>query len=130
MADAWTSCSARTPTRATIRATGTSSSLNSAGCWCDSSFLTGPAKTSPDLHLECLDSVEPPQRLSPVEAVAALDEITAEMSIVPKFWTDYAVSQRGRGEVNSFEHMADRKVSGVSLGGAATSMHTGSAGSR
>lgn len=70
-----------------------------------------------DLHLECLDSVEPPQRLSPVDAVAGLDEVAAEMSIVPKFWTDYVVSQRERGEVNSFEHMAGRKVSGVSLGG-------------
>ena len=70
-----------------------------------------------DLHLECLDSVEPPQRLNPTDAVAGLDQLAAEMSIVPKFWTDYVVSQRDRGEVNSFEHMTDRKVSGVSLGG-------------
>ncbi|MDE0699144.1 MAG: hypothetical protein OXH61_00290 [Acidimicrobiaceae bacterium] len=70
-----------------------------------------------DLHLECLDPGAPPARLDPLQFAGTLDEIAAEMSIVPKFWTDYAVSQRDRGEINSFEHMAGRKVSGVGYGG-------------
>lgn len=80
-------------------------------------FSDWAAEERADLHLECLDPVEPPARLDPVSTIAKLDEMTAEMQIVPKFWTDYAVSQRDRGEVNSFAHMAGRKVSGVGYGG-------------
>ncbi len=80
-------------------------------------FSDWVAEERADLHLECLDPVDPPARLDPVEITAALNEIAAEMRIVPKFWTDYAVSQRDRGEINSFEHMTGRKVSGVSYGG-------------
>ena len=70
-----------------------------------------------ELHLECLVPVASPTRLDPIKTAAVFDALAAEMRIVRKFWTDYAVSQRDRGEINSFAHMDDRKVSGVSLGG-------------
>ncbi len=80
-------------------------------------FSDWTSENHAELHLECLDPSGPPTRLDPVRTVAVLDDLASEMGTVPKFWTDYVVAQRDRGEVNSFDHIAGRKISGVGLGG-------------
>ena len=70
-----------------------------------------------ELHFECLDPIGPPGRLDPVRAVAQLDDLANEINTVPKFWTDFALAQRDRGQINSFDHVPAHKVSESGLGG-------------
>ena len=69
-----------------------------------------------ELHLECLDPTAPPARLDPVRTAGLFDEMANDINTVPKFWTDYAVGYRERGEINTFEHVSG-KYSGEGLGG-------------
>ena len=69
-----------------------------------------------ELYLECLDSPGLPTRLNSVATATALQEITKEISVLPKFWTDYALGYRDRGEINTFAHV-EGKYSGEGLGG-------------
>ena len=80
-------------------------------------FSDWTSESHAELYLECLDPSGPPARLDPVRTIAVLDDMADEMSTVPKFWTDYVVSQRDRGEINSFAHVPPNRVSGVGLGG-------------
>ena len=79
-------------------------------------FSDWSAESHAELHLECLDSTEPPTRLDPVRAAELIDEVADEINTIPKFWTDYAVGYRDRDEVNTFAHV-EGKVSGEGLGG-------------
>ena len=79
-------------------------------------FSDWGAENHAELHLECLNSTGPPSRLDPVRAAALIDEVANEINTVPKFWTDYAVGYRDRGEVNTFAHI-EGKFSGEGLGG-------------
>ena len=79
-------------------------------------FSDWAAESHAELHLECLDPTEPPPRLDPVWTAERIDDIADEMNTMPKFWTDYAVAQRDRGEINTFTHISG-KVSGAGLGG-------------
>ena len=49
-------------------------------------------------------------------AAQRIDDIANEMGKVPKFWTDYAVGYRERGEINTLAHV-EGKFSGEGLGG-------------
>jgi hypothetical protein len=79
-------------------------------------FSDWAAESHAELHLECLDPTEPPIRLDPVATAERIDDVANEMSKVPKFWTDFAVNYRGRGEINTFAHV-EGKFSGEGLGG-------------
>ncbi|MDE0613538.1 MAG: hypothetical protein F4124_12945 [Acidimicrobiia bacterium] len=79
-------------------------------------FSDWGAESHAELHLECLDPTNPPGRLDPARTVTLIGEVANEIDTVPKFWTDYAVGYRDRGEVNSFEHVSG-KYSGEGLGG-------------
>ncbi len=79
-------------------------------------FSDWGAESHAELHLECLDSRNPPGRLDPARTVTLIGEVANEIDTVPKFWTDYAVGQRDRGEINSFAHVSGI-ISGVGLGG-------------
>ncbi|MYH95353.1 MAG: hypothetical protein F4129_02475 [Acidimicrobiia bacterium] len=79
-------------------------------------FSDWGAESHAQLHLECLDATAPPARLDPVRTAALIDEVANEINTVPKFWTDYAVGYRDRGEINTFAHV-EGKYSGEGLGG-------------
>ena len=79
-------------------------------------FSDWGAESHAELHLECLDSTVPPGRLDQVRATALIDEVANEIDTVPKFWTDFAVAYRDRGEINTFAHV-EGKFSGEGLGG-------------
>ena len=79
-------------------------------------FSDWAAESHAELHLECLDPTEPPIRLDPVATAERIDDVANEMSKVPKFWTDFAVNYRSRGEINTFAHV-EGKFSGEGLGG-------------
>ena len=79
-------------------------------------FSDWSAESHAELHLECLDSTASPGRLDPVRTVALIDEVANEISTIPKFWTDYAVAYRDRGEIHTFAHV-EGKFSGEGLGG-------------
>ncbi|MYB08595.1 MAG: hypothetical protein F4Y28_01290 [Acidimicrobiia bacterium] len=79
-------------------------------------FSDWGAESHAELHLKCLDPTNPPGRLDPARTVTLIGEVANEIDTVPKFWTDYAVGYRDRGEVNSFEHVSG-KYSGEGLGG-------------
>ncbi len=80
-------------------------------------FSDWSTESHAELHLECLDPVEPPTRLNPEVTAERLDDLADEIGTVPKFWTDFALAQRDRGEINSFAHVPDHKVSETGLGG-------------
>ncbi|WP_419919850.1 DUF1214 domain-containing protein [Candidatus Poriferisocius sp.] len=69
------------------------------------------------LYLECLDPTGPPTRLDPELTSLRLDDLADEISTVPKFWTDFALAQRDQGQINSFAHVPEHKVSESGLGG-------------
>ncbi len=79
-------------------------------------FSDWATESHADLHLECLDATGPPARLDPVRTASLIDEVAEETNNVPKFWTDYAVGYRNRGEINTFDHV-EGKFSGEGLGG-------------
>ncbi len=79
-------------------------------------FSDWDAESHAELHLECLDPTAPPARLDPVRTATLFDEVANDINTVPKFWTDYAVGYRERGEINTFEHVSG-KYSGEGLGG-------------
>ncbi len=79
-------------------------------------FSDWGAESHAELHLEYLDPTAPPARLDPVHTAALFDEVANDINTVPKFWTDYAVGYRERGEINTFEHVSG-KYSGEGLGG-------------
>ncbi|MCY3850153.1 MAG: hypothetical protein OXF75_05045 [Acidimicrobiaceae bacterium] len=77
-----------------------------------------------ELHMECLTPTELPTRLDPETVVERINQIAKEMSKAPKFWADYAVGHRDRGEINSFDHVEGRH-SAVSDGGSAQQSYGG-----
>ena len=79
-------------------------------------FSDWAAESHAELYLECLDPDGTPARLDPVRTAALIEEVANEINTIPKFWTDYAVGYRDRGEMHTFEHIHG-KVSGEGLGG-------------
>ncbi len=79
-------------------------------------FSDWGSESHAELYLECLDPDGTPARLDPVRTAALIDQVANEINTVPKFWTDYAVGYRDRGEMHTFEHIHG-KVSGEGLGG-------------
>ena len=80
-------------------------------------FSDWAAESHAELYFECLDPAGPPSRLDPVRACELFDEAAREVDTVPKYWTHFALSQRDRGQINSFDHIPARKVSQSAEGG-------------
>ena len=80
-------------------------------------FSDWAAESHAELYFECLDPAGPPGRLDPVKACELFDEAAREVDTVPKYWTHFALNQRDRGQINSFDHIPARKVSQSTEGG-------------
>ena len=80
-------------------------------------FSDWAAESHAELQLECLDPSGPPTRLDPVATAERLDDLADEINTVPKFWVDFALAQRDRGQINSFDHIPAHRVDESGLGG-------------
>jgi hypothetical protein len=85
-------------------------------------FSDWEAEVPADLHLECLDTTEPPQRLQPADVAGRLAQTSAMASLMASYWTGFGEQHIERGEINRFA-VPLPDAEGESLGGTSRQMY-------